>query len=135
MDALKEAFQAALEVQAKAHAPYSQFRVGAALKIKNQPVLICGCNVENASYGATICAERSAFLQAVSQFGTFEAEYLVLVTDSKTADSPCGLCLQVMTEFVSPDFLIHLATQAGIQSSVRLKDLLPRPFDKSNLPR
>ena len=131
---LEQAFQKAVEVRERAHAPYSKFHVGAALKVKGHDELCLGCNVENASYGGTICAERSAVLQAVAKYGKFEPEYLVLVTGSSTPDSPCGFCLQVLSEFVSADFKIHLSTLKGIQKTVSFKELLPRPFDNSNLP-
>ena len=133
---LEQVFQAAVEVRKKAHAPYSQFFVGAALKIKDQDELCVGCNVENSSYGGTICAERNAVLQAVAKYGSrqFEPEYMVLVTASENVDSPCGMCLQVLSEFVSPHFKIHLANLKGIQKTFEFKEFMPRPFDNSNLP-
>lgn len=131
----EEAFLQALEVRSKAYAPYSKFQVGAALKLKNQNELSLGCNVENSSYGGTICAERSAFLQAVAKWGTpLEPEFLVLVTDAESFDTPCGFCLQVISEFAEADFPIHLANLQGIQKTLLLKELLPQPFDKSHLP-
>ncbi len=133
-ESLDYAFKKAVEVRSRAHAPYSKFQVGAALKVKGHDELTVGCNVENASYGGTICAERSAVVQAVSKYGKFEPEYLVLVTGSQTPDSPCGFCLQVLSEFVGPDFQIHLSTLNGIQKTVQFKELMPRPFDNSNLP-
>lgn len=132
---IEDSFKQAVQVRNKAYAPYSKFLVGAALKLKNSDELCLGCNVENASYGGTICAERSAILQAVSRFGAdkLQPEYMVLVTASESADSPCGLCLQVLSEFVDQDFPIHLSNLSGIQKTVTLKELLPRPFDKSPL--
>lgn len=130
-----EAYKQALEVRKKAYAPYSKFFVGAALKVKGDNELCLGCNVENASYGGTICAERSALLQAVARYGAknFKPEYIVLVTGSEEVDSPCGMCLQVMSEFVDPDFPIHLSNLEGIRKTVAFKELLPRPFDESSL--
>lgn len=125
---LNEAYQKALDARKNSYSPYSHFAVGAALKIKDQDILVPGCNVENASYGGTVCAERSAVLSAVSQFGRVPFEYIVVVTDTKPASLPCPFCLGVLTEFCKPDFPIHLANLDGIERTVTLKDLLPHPF-------
>jgi homotetrameric cytidine deaminase len=129
-----EAWKTACLAYERAHAPYSRFRVGAALKIKGQDALIAGCNVENASYGATVCAERVAMMSAQAQYGAFEPEYLVLVTDTNPAVSPCAMCLQVFSEFCDPDFPIFLANRQGVQEQVLFRDLLARPFEKTQLP-
>lgn len=124
-------WQAACQARLNAHAPYSHFQVGAALKVENAPTPMTGCNVENASFGATICAERNAFFLAVSQGSpAFRPEYLVLVTDTETPTVPCAQCLQVLSEFCAPDFPIYLANLEGFQEQVRFGDLLPRPFNQ-----
>jgi homotetrameric cytidine deaminase len=130
---IQNAWKEACAARSRAHAPYSRFQVGAALKLKGCPALISGCNVENASYGATVCAERVAFLSARAQAGAFEPEYLVLVTDTSPAVSPCALCLQVLSEFCHPDFPIYIGNLQGVQERVHFRDLLARPFEKSQL--
>lgn len=121
-------FLAACEVRNHAYAPYSAYRVGAALCLKNDETRIAGCNVENGSYGGTICAERSAICRAVAEKGAaVKFDHLVLVTQSPAP--PCGMCLQVLSEFVDGDFPIYLATPEGIQESLTLNDFLPRRFN------
>ena len=125
---IKEAYNAARGARENAHAPYSEFQVGAALKLRDHEELVLGCNVENASYGLTICAERNAFFHAVAKYRQIDPEYIVIVTDSNPPAPPCGLCLQAMAEFCQPTFEIYLANLKGIQEKLLLKDLLPKPF-------
>jgi homotetrameric cytidine deaminase len=125
---VQKAYQAALTARAHAHAPYSRFQVGAALKLKGVAEPVSGCNVENASFGATLCAERGAFVQAVARFGKIEPEFLVIVTAEAEATVPCALCLQVMAEFCGDDLPVHLGNPGGLQKTYRLRDLLPHPF-------
>lgn len=127
---LKEAFTAALQVRERAYAPYSNFRVGAALVLPSGEI-VAGCNVENASYGGAICAERNAFVASVAKYGKTKPEALVLVTEPEA--TPCGICLQVMAEFCSPDFPIHVATPKGIVKKVTLAQFLPQPFTPDKL--
>ncbi len=123
-------FLAACRARENAYAPYSNYRVGAALGLKNSEECISGCNVENASYGATICAERTALCRAVAEKGPAVAfDHLVLVTQSPAP--PCGMCLQVLSEFVPGEFPIYLATPEGIQQSLTLNDFLPIRFHLS----
>lgn len=119
------AYAVAKEARDRAYAPYSKFRVGAALVLEGGEV-VPGCNVENATYGATVCAERNAFCSAVAQHGKIKPRELVLVTEPEAA--PCGICLQIIAEFCPPDFPIHLSTPAGIQRTVQLRELFPQPF-------
>lgn len=129
---LSSLFDAAVSVRENAYAPYSRYRVGAALRIQGQAEPATGCNVENASYGATICAERAAVVQAVARFGPgIRVEELVLVTESPAP--PCGMCLQVLSEFCGGDTPIHLATPEGIHQSLTLNDFLPIRFNTENL--
>ncbi len=89
---------------------------------------IGGTNVENASFGGTICAERSAVVAAIARFGKINTEFLVVVTDEAKATVPCGLCLQVLAEFCSDDMPIYLGNADGILAVRKLKDFLPVAF-------
>lgn len=122
-------FQEALVARKNAYAPYSGFFVGAALRIDKSDRIFSGCNVENLSYGGTICAERTAIVKAVSEFPGSKVRELALVTDAKFHDAPCGLCLQVMSEFCEKDTPVHLCNLSGIQKTVAFKDLMPFQFD------
>jgi len=125
---IKEAYETARKAREQAHAPYSGFAVGAALKLLNASELVIGCNVENASYGLTLCAERNAFTAAIAKYRTLEPEFIVIVSEANPPSSPCGACLQFMAEFCQPTFEIYLANTKGIHERLLLKDLLPRPF-------
>ena len=128
MDIINRAYQEAKEARTKSYSPYSRFKVGAAIKFTYEDTIYSGCNIENASYGATVCAERSAIFRAISDQGHKEFAFLVLVTDTDPVSVPCALCLQVLAEFCPNDFPIHLANLDGIQKTVKLIDLLPNPF-------
>jgi cytidine deaminase len=130
MDKLDKAFGIALKARENAYAPYSGFKVGAALAVKGSEKIFAGCNVENASYGATICAERTAIVSVVASEGKVDFDFCVVVTDSEPASPPCAMCLQVFSEFCPPDFPIYLATPNGIEKKMLLKELLPVPFNK-----
>lgn len=124
--ALIDAARAAHE---RAYAPYSQFKVGAAVLAGGR--LFSGVNVENASYGLTICAERSAIFSAVSA-GERRVHAVAIVTDTDTPTPPCGACRQVLREF-GPDLLVISATKAGTHVTHRLSELLPGSFGPENL--
>jgi len=124
-------WNAARDVRTRAHAPYSSYKVGAALQVNGEPEIYTGCNVENASYGATICAERAAVLAAVAARGTIRIDRLMLVTP--TPAPPCGMCLQVLTEFAGDPTLIFLATPEKIMHQHTLKELMPIQFDPNHL--
>jgi cytidine deaminase len=128
--ALNKAFAAAVAARDNAHAPYSRFKVGAALLLADGTV-VGGCNVENSSFGGTICAERNAVCACVAKFGKVDATALVLVTEPVA--SPCGLCLQVISEFCPGTLPIYLSTPAGLGKSVRLNQFLPLPFGPEQL--
>jgi cytidine deaminase len=118
--------EAARAVRLKAHAPFSHFLVGAALEDTGGRVLT-GCNVESASYGLTMCAERVAVFKAVSE-GWRGAVRLVVLADTEEPTPPCGACRQVLWEF-GGDLEVVLANLTGAKARYRLRDLLPHPFD------
>jgi cytidine deaminase len=110
-----------------AYAPYSKFQVGSAIETDSGE-FFCGTNVENASYGGTVCAERIAIFKAVSEgFKKFKRIAVVSELNGK-AVPPCGMCLQVIAEFCGPETEIILATPSSIQKIYKLSDLLPVQF-------
>jgi cytidine deaminase len=121
--------QLALEARSRAYCPYSRYQVGAALLGENS-VIYGGCNVENASYGGTICAERTAVVKAVSE-GVRQFSALVVATAN--GGSPCGICRQFLYEF-APDLLIILVDGDGIvRAEHTLRQLLPHGFGAAHL--
>lgn len=121
----------ALQVREKAYSPYSRYNVGAALLTRSGQVY-CGANVENAAYPMTICAERSAIVQAVSS-GEREFDAIAVVTEN--GGSPCGACRQVMAEF-APDMQVFIANGAGrVEIETTVRELLPYHFGPEHLPR
>lgn len=119
---------AARQTRLFAHAPFSGFKVGAAL-LCHDGRIIGGCNVENATYGLTICAERVAVVKAISEGyrpGQFKA--VAVVADTAAPTPPCGACRQILWEFCG-DVEVVLANLTGVTDRRRLKDLLPLPFD------
>lgn len=127
MDPLAEA---AIRARENAHAPFSHFQVGAALEDAEGRVHT-GCNVENATYGLTVCAERVALFKAVSE-GARRFRRIVVAADTTVLTPPCGACRQLLWEFCG-DLEILLVNLEGKQETLRLKDLFPRPFDDSFL--
>jgi len=119
---------AALAAREHAHAPYSKFRVGAALEDAAGRVHT-GCNIENASYGLTICAERVAVFKAMSE-GARGFRRIAIAADTDTLTPPCGACRQILWEFCG-DIQIVLVNPRGQSERLHLKDLFPRPFDAS----
>ena len=124
-DELKKAYEKAKNIRQFAYAPYSRFKVGACFKCTDEASYFSGFNIENASYPAGMCAERTALYSMAVQLGrTPVPEFLVIVTDTDYALGPCGQCLQVMTEFCPPDMPVHTANLQNIQNTTSLKDLI-----------
>ena len=132
----KEMLEIAIEMRKKSYAPYSNFCVGACLECTDGKY-ITGCNIENSSYGATNCAERTAFFKAVSDGITHFSRIAIAGGQRNGALQicpPCGICLQVMMEFCDPEtFQIILAVDAKHYDIYTLKEMLPKGFGPSNL--
>jgi cytidine deaminase len=120
----------ATEARQKALAAYSGFKVGAALRTSGGQIYT-GCNIENASYGLSVCAERVALWKALSE-GERDFRELAVVTEAEIATLPCGACRQLLWEYCG-DITIHLHSLKGADMTHRLADLLPFPFDSRSL--
>jgi len=127
----KELVRAAVEVLQRSYSPYSRFRVGAAL-LGEDGVVYTGTNVENASFGLSICAERSAVFKAVSA-GVRSFRSLAIASETETPASPCGACRQVLLEF-APELPIVLVGNGGAIERTTLDALIPRPFSSFRSP-
>lgn len=119
-------YQAALDARTRAYAPYSKFKVGAALLTRDGEIYH-GCNVENRTFGLTICGERTAIASAVAD-GHRDYQAIAVVTDTSPPAVPCGLCLEMMNEFAA-DLPILAANLAGERRYLRLRELFPTPFE------
>jgi homotetrameric cytidine deaminase len=125
---LEQLLEEARRVAEHAYAPYSGFRVGAALKLSNGEV-VTGTNVENVSYGLTICAERSALVSAVSKFGPgVRVEAVAVANLNNAASPPCGACRQVLAEFVSEETPVIFPSAGGYRTML-FRDVLPLAFE------
>lgn len=141
-----EAWKLAKKTRLNAYVPYSQFLVGSALKFCKDKTIYTGCNFENASYGATICAERNALGAAIAhgvirgalknsqKFQSVRKkdllEFVVVVTNTTHATPPCGMCLQVLNEFAGPNTMVYLATNTTILQKAKFHQFLPTPFNE-----
>jgi len=126
---MNQLIKKAINARRKAYAPYSKFKVGAALVAANGKIYT-GCNVENSSYGLTVCAERVALFRAVSE-GVKKFKRLVIVADTKKPCPPCGICRQALYEF-SPNLEVVMANTKGKTKIVKLGVLLTHPFSLNN---
>lgn len=126
-DRLRDVAFAAME---NAYAPYSRFRVGAAIQASSGEI-VAGCNVENAAYGEALCAERVAVAAAVAQ-GLTTFEEIAIASESDEPSPPCGSCRQTMSEF-APDLLIRSYGRNGKQATWHLSELLPEAFALNHL--
>ncbi|MGI8990680.1 MAG: cytidine deaminase [Bryobacteraceae bacterium] len=127
---MRKLIDAAIAARENAHAPFSKFRVGAAL-LDDAGRVFTGCNVENATYGLTICAERVAVFKAISE-GARRFASVAVAADTDTLTPPCGACRQILWEFCG-DVELVLANLRGKTEILRLGELFPRPFDASFL--
>jgi cytidine deaminase len=122
----KKLIESAISARENAHAPYSNFKVGAAL-LSESGEIITGCNVENATYGLTICAERTAIFKAISD-GKNKFEKIAVVADTENLTPPCGACRQIIWEFCG-DIEIILANLKGKTETFQMRELFPNAFD------
>ena len=122
--------EAALGAREHAHAPFSRFKVGAAVEDEDGRVFT-GCNVENATYGLTICAERVAVFKAISE-GASKLRRVAVVADTAVLTPPCGACRQILWEFCG-DAEIIMGNLKGEVETISLREIFPRPFDASFL--
>lgn len=127
----KELISKANDMLDMAYVPYSKFPVGASLLTKDGQIY-SGCNIENASYGLSNCAERTAFFKAVSE-GKKEFDYLVITGNTDDPISPCGACRQVMAEFCEPDMPVLLTNNLGKVKETTVKELLPGAFQSEDM--
>ncbi len=131
MPSIDELFEAAKAIQAKAYAPYSRFKVGAAIVTPNGTVFT-GCNVENAAYPVGSCAEAGA-IAAMIAAGESRIVQIVVMGEGESLVTPCGGCRQRIREFASPETPIHVAGPEGVRKSFTLDELLPFSFGPDNL--
>ncbi len=128
--ALAELARLAAAAREHAHAPHSRFPVGAALRIATGEI-VNGCNIENASYGLSMCAERVAVFKAVSE-GLTGFDAIAIVADAPRPTPPCGPCRQILWELCG-NLTVHMRTLKGRSRTMRLRELLPHPFDERSL--
>ena len=121
----------AREAREHAHAPYSGFKVGAVVECRDG-TLFTGCNVENSSYGLSLCAERVAIFKAISE-GHHDFRRIAVIADSHVPVRPCGACRQVMSDLFGSEADVIMANLKGSIETKRINDLLPTPFDRSFL--
>lgn len=121
-----ELIEAARDVRERAFAPYSKFKVGSAVRTKDGKIYT-GCNIESASYGLTVCAERVAVWKAVSE-GEKEFTEIAVVVDTQELTPPCGVCRQIIWEFCG-DVPVILSNLKGDTETIKMSELLPRAFD------
>jgi cytidine deaminase len=127
---MNKLLEAALSARENAHAPFSNFKVGAAIEDETGRIFT-GCNVENATYGLTICAERVAVFKAISE-GARKFRRIAVAADTEVLTPPCGACRQILWEFCG-DAELTLVNLQGKTETLRMSDIFPRPFDASFL--
>ena len=129
----KELYNVALEMREKAYAPYSKFKVGASVLLKDAKI-IGGCNIENSSYGLCNCAERNALFRAYMEgYTKDDIEALLVLADTLKAVSPCGACRQVMSELMNGKTKVVLANLKGDFLETSVEQLLPYSFNGDDL--
>ncbi|MGZ3782457.1 MAG: cytidine deaminase, partial [Pseudobdellovibrionaceae bacterium] len=128
----KKLFEAACVAQKRAHAPYSHAYIGAAVLMSDGSIHN-GCNVENASYGGTVCAERVAVFKAVSEGSAKQILEILVVSDAEKPWPPCGFCRQVIAEFATAKTIIHTANLQGKIISFKFPEIFPEAFTPEHL--
>jgi cytidine deaminase len=128
---IKKMLRLAAEAREKAYVPYSNFRVGACLKTESGAYYL-GCNIENAAYTPTNCAERTAMFKAVYE-GERDFEAIAIISDSLNYTAPCGVCRQVLAEFCKPDMPVICADRDGNYVVRELSELIPMAFTKADM--
>jgi len=132
LEGVADLVRLAKQARRRAHAPFSRFKVGAALRTRRGEI-VTGCNIENATYGLTLCAERVAVFKALSE-GMRRFDSIAIVADSARLTSPCGPCRQILWEFCG-EIWVHMESLRGPKKTVSLSELLPLPFDRKHFSR
>lgn len=130
-DDIKNLYKMALLAREKSYSPYSGHKVGAAVRTSDGKIYT-GCNIENSSYGATVCAERTAIQKAVSENGLIAISEIMIVTKADPPWPPCGLCRQVIAEF-GKDVTLYTSNVEGRLETFKLEALFPESFTPSHL--
>lgn len=130
---VKKMLRMAAEAQERSYSPYSNFRVGACLKASSGAYYL-GCNIENAAFTPTVCAERTAMFKAVYE-GERHFEAIAIVSDSLNQTAPCGVCRQVLAEFCDGDMPVICADCEGNYTLLELQELLPMAFTEKDMDR
>ncbi len=128
---IKELFKLANLAREKSYSPYSGHKVGAAILTSNG-ILFTGCNIENSSFGATVCAERVAIQKAISELGHIQITAVLVITDASPPWPPCGICRQVMGEFGNK-ITVYMANTHGAYRTLAFHELFPHAFTPSHL--
>jgi len=129
MNLKEKLFLKAQSARENSYSPYSKFAVGSAIKFKNIDEIYSGCNIENGSFGATICAERVAIYKGISEIKKQSIEAILIITSGDEGDYPCGLCLQTLSEFSNNDTTVYLANPKEIKREFKFNDMMPYRFD------
>jgi cytidine deaminase len=127
----QELVESARQAREHAHAPFSNFKVGAALECSDGQI-VTGCNVENSSYGLSMCAERVAIFKAISE-GFHSFKRIAVLADTHSPVRPCGACRQVISDLFPPHAEVLMANVQGEMERTTIQELLPAPFDRSFL--
>ncbi len=131
-DLQKRLFESACITQKRAYAPYSKAHIGAAV-LMNDGRIFNGCNVENASFGGTVCAERVAIFKAIAEGGDKLIKEILVVSDAESPWPPCGFCRQVIAEFANEKTLVHVTNLTGKSITFTFPEIFPEAFGPSHL--
>jgi cytidine deaminase len=129
---LNNLLKSAYEIRANSYSPYSKFPVGCAVLLKDNSI-IKGVNIENAAYGVVLCAERSAMASVISLGQQANIKAIAVATDASPPGSPCGMCRQFLSEFLSPTTPIIFGNAINQSEVTNISELLPYAFNKTNL--